>query len=276
MLRIGRASTSAPARQRPHASMIIAQRQSRLQELVARRGVADLDTLAAELDVSQSTVRRDIETLERKGLVQRTHGGVVWVGQPLGEDSPRPYAFDQRMGYQQELKRRIAQAARALVQPGETILLDGGTTTFFFAQALRGLGLQVVTNSVPIANLLLGDAQIELVLTGGIAYPRAGVLLGPILDNVLTTIHARTLFFSAAGVYESALYNQNLLLVQAEQRMMQQAQQVVLLADSSKFGQQALARLCGLDEVDIVLSDPGLSADHQAQVRAAGCELILA
>ena len=238
--------------------------------------MSDVDTLAAELRVSSSTIRRDLEALEQQGLVQRTHGGVVWLGNPNAPATSRPYAFDQRMGYQHDAKRAIARAARSLVQPGQTILIDGGTTTFYLAQELLGQPLQLVTNSLPIANLFLNDDHVELILTGGLMYPRYGVLLGPMAENILSTIHTKTLFLSVAGIHNAALYNQNLLLVQSEQRMMTQAQQVILLADSSKFGQQALTRLCDLSEVDVVVTDNAISPAHQKQLESAGCKLVIA
>jgi DeoR/GlpR family transcriptional regulator of sugar metabolism len=256
--------------------MLIAERQSRLKELLARRGMYDLDTLAAELGVSQSTVRRDVEQLEQGGIVERTHGGVIWVGDRNANGGARPYAFDQRMGYQSEAKQQIARAAKRLVQPGQTVLIDGGTTTFFLARELLGQPLQIVTNSLPIANLYLNDDHVELVLTGGLAYPRYGVLLGPMAESALSNIHTKTLFLSVAGIHDGALYNQNLLLVQAERVMMRQAQQVVLLADSGKFGQQALAKLGSLEEVDVVVSDSALSDAAREQVKSSGCELIVA
>jgi DeoR/GlpR family transcriptional regulator of sugar metabolism len=254
--------------------MLIAERQSRLQELLAHRGIADLDTLAIELGVSQSTVRRDVELLETKGLVTRTHGGVIWTGD---RNAPaRPYAFDQRMAYQLDAKRQIAKAAKALVQPGETVLIDGGTTTFYLAEELLGLPLQIVTNSLPIANLFLNDENVELIVSGGLAYPRYGVLLGPTAEHVLGQIHTKTMFLSVAGINEGSLYNQNLLLVQAEQKMMSQAQQVVLLADATKFGQQALAKLCEMKEIDVVVTDGNISDDDRQQIESSGCELIVA
>jgi DeoR family transcriptional regulator, fructose operon transcriptional repressor len=254
--------------------MLIAERQNRLKELLAQRGISDLETLSAALSVSQSTIRRDLESLEAEGVVKRTYGGVIWVAD---RNSPtRPYAFDQRMGYQLDAKRSIARAARSLVQPGQTILIDGGTSTFYLAQELAGLPLQLVTNSLPIANVFLNDENVELILTGGLLYPRYGVMLGPMAESVLANIHTTRMFFSVAGVHDGALYNQNLLLVQAEQRMMQQTQQVILLADSSKFGQQALVRLCGLDDIDIIVSDAGLSEAWRRQIRDAGVELLIA
>ncbi|MDB5331273.1 MAG: transcriptional regulator, DeoR family [Phycisphaerales bacterium] len=255
--------------------MLIAERQSRLKQLLGQRGMADLDTIAAELGVSQSTVRRDIEMLQQAGLVERTHGGVIWIGERAANGA-RPYAFDQRMSYHVGIKRQIARAARQLVQPGQTVLIDGGTTTFYFAQQLLGITLQLVTNSLPIANLFLNDENVELVLTVGLMYPRYGVLLGPMAEEALAEIHTKTLFLSVAGIHDGSLYNQNVLLVQSELRMMAQAQEVVLLADSGKFGQQALSRLCPLGEIDIVVSDPGLTPEQREQVTSAGCQLIIA
>ena len=255
--------------------MLIAERQSRLRDLLAQRGMSDLDSLSAELKVSQSTIRRDVEMLVRSGHVKRTHGGVIWVGD-RSANGARPYAFDQRLTYQLDAKRAIAAAARKLVRHGQTILLDGGTTTFHLAQGLLAQPLQLVTNSLPIANLFLNDENVELVLVGGLMYPRYGVLLGPMAETELGHIHAQTLFISVAGVHDGSLYNQNLLLVQAERRMIEQAQQVVLLADSGKFGQQALARLGDLAEVDVVVSDAALPEEHRSAVRERGCELIIA
>jgi DeoR/GlpR family transcriptional regulator of sugar metabolism len=122
----------------------------------------------------------------------------------------------------------------------------------------------------------LNDENVELILTGGLMYPRYGVLLGPTAEHILSTIHTKTLFLSVAGVHNGALYNQNLLLVQSERRMMEQAQEVVLLVDSSKFGQQALARLGDLSEVDTVVTDAAIPAEHRNAIEGAGCQLIVA
>jgi DeoR/GlpR family transcriptional regulator of sugar metabolism len=258
--------------------MLIAERQSLLQELIASRGMVDLETLAAELRVSQSTVRRDVDALVQRGLVTRTHGGVIWTADraETPTNGVRPYAFDQRMDYQVPAKQRIARAARDLVAPGETVLIDGGTTTYYFAKELVGMSLQLVTNSLPITNLFLNDEHVELVVVGGLLYPRYGVLLGPTAEHVLESIHPKTMFFSVAGLHEGSLYNQNLLLVQSERRMMQQAQRVVLLVDSGKFGHQALSRLCSIDEIDAIVTDAPPSEADTARIRESSCELIVA
>jgi len=256
--------------------MLIPARQSRIKELLAERGMGDHDWLAAELKVSPSTIRRDLEMLEQAGLVQRTHGGVIWVGDKDKPPGTRPYAFDQRMGYQIDAKRKIAKLAATLVQAGETVLVDGGTTTYYLAEELTDRPMQLVTNSLPISNLFINNDKVELILTGGLMYPRYGVLLGPMAEGSLSTIHTKTLFMSVAGIHEGRLYNQNMLLVQAERKMMQQAQQTVLLVDSTKFGQQALNELCGLEEIDILVTDSDISQADRKKVESSGCKLIVA
>jgi DeoR/GlpR family transcriptional regulator of sugar metabolism len=254
--------------------MLIAQRQARLQELVAQRGMCDLDTLTSDLNVSQSTVRRDLDALQQRGLLKRTHGGVIWIGERTS--AAHPYVFDETLADHLDAKRLIAQAAKKLIHNNQTLIFDGGTTIYSLAKELIGTPVQIVTNSLPIANLLLNDENVELILTGGLMYPRYGVLLGSIAENMLPSIHANMLFMSCAGIHAAMLYNRNLLLVSSQKRMMQQAQEIVLLVDSTKFGHQALAPLCTLNEIDTVVSDSALCEEFQKQVKDAGCKLILA
>lgn len=235
--------------------------------------MADVDTLATELRVSPSTVRRDLDRLEEERLISRTHGGAIWIGDRDG--GTRPYAFDQRVDFEAAAKQQLAAAAAELVKPGETILLDGGTTTFHLARQLVGRSLQIITNSLPIADVFVNDENVELFVTGGVLYPRYGVLLGPIADRALQDVHANTLFMSVAGIRDGSMYNQNLLLVEAERRMIRQAQRVVLVADATKFGQTALARLGPIDEVDVVVTDSRLSVATVDELKALGCSVIL-
>jgi DeoR/GlpR family transcriptional regulator of sugar metabolism len=195
--------------------MLIPERQSRLRELLARRGMSDLDSLAAELRVSQSTVRRDVEAARAARLVQRTHGGVIWVGDA---DAPgaRPTRSTSAWATSSS-QARHRQAARAARPPGETILIDGGTTTFYLAEELLGQPLQIVTNSLPIANLFTNDER-RADPHRRRHLPALRRAARPDRRSGLATIHTQTMFFSVAGVHDGSLYNQNLLLVQSERR----------------------------------------------------------
>ena len=132
-----------------------------------------------------------------------------------------------------------------LVEDGDTLLLDGGSTTYEVARLLVGRPLQIVTNSLPVANLFASNANNDLVLVGGYVYPRTGVALGPYANEMLERLNVRRTILSVAGINERGFFNSNLLLVETERAMMRAADEVIVVADSTKFGHQSLAHLCG-------------------------------
>ena len=251
--------------------MLAETRRQRLLELITRQGYATLDELVRALGVSESTVRRDLEALDLSGSVKRTHGGAVYAG----EVRSMP-AFDERTGTAVAEKRAIGQAAAALLEDGDTVLLDGGTTTLEVARALIGRRIQVVTNSLPIAQLLASSQQTDLILIGGYVYPRTGVALGPMAIATMQSIRVRWAILGAGGVVPDGIYNSNLLLVETERQMMSCGQEVMIVADHTKFGRLALARLCGLNEISSLVVDSGLSAEHRAVLGAAGVVIHIA
>jgi DeoR/GlpR family transcriptional regulator of sugar metabolism len=239
--------------------------------VLQRQGFATLGELAEGLGVSESTVRRDVEGLVGTGEARRTHGGVFWTGSPA-----QMRLFADRAVGQWEQKRQIAQAASRLIADGETILLDGGSTTYELARLLVGRPLQVVTNSLPVATLLAASNETELIFVGGYIHGRTGVSLGPYAERFLQWVHVGRAVLSIAGADEEGYYNGNLLLVETEQAMIRAAKQVMVVADSSKFGQASLCRICGLGEVQSVVCDRQLADSWQHRLRDAGVNLVLA
>ncbi len=233
--------------------MLIAERQQRLLSTLRQRKAAQLDDLARELAVSASTVRRDLDELERRGLVERTHGGAILrdATVPMASD----IALNSRMGEQVAQKEAIGATAAALVAPHMTVLLDGGTTVIYAARQITARPIQVVTNSLAIGHLFADDDQVEVMLVGGNLYPRTGVCVGPMATGSLADLHADLCLFSLAGIFENEAYNINLPMAQVEQVMLQQAARSVLLMDATKFGRKSLVRVCSLDEVDQVVTD---------------------
>ena len=232
--------------------MLIIERQERVLQILKQRKTAQLEELAQELDVSASTIRRDLEQLEGRGLVDRTRAGAVHREAVTTESN---LDVTRRMQERVEQKKAIGNLAASLIQPQMTVLLDGGSSVVFAARQITARPIQVVTNSLVIANHFVEDEQVELLLVGGNLYPRTGVLVGPIATGCLADLHADVLLFSLAGIYENEAFNLNLPMAQVEQMMMQQAAQSVLLMDSSKFGRKSLVRVCGLDEVDQLITD---------------------
>src|SRR5271166_6175669 len=246
-------------------------RRRRLLELITRQGYATLDELVRGLGVSESTIRRDLEALDLAGSIKRTHGGAVYTGEVR---SMPP--FDERTATAAVEKRAIGLTAAALLEDGDTVLLDGGTTTLEVARALIGRRLQVVTNSLPIAQLLASSQQTDLILIGGYVYPRTGVALGPLSIATMQSIRVRKAILGAGGIVRDGIYNSNSLLVDSERQMMACGQEVVIVADHTKFGRLALARLCGLSEVHRLVTDPGLTDEYRTILEAAGVTIHLA
>jgi DeoR family transcriptional regulator, fructose operon transcriptional repressor len=251
--------------------MLAETRRRRLLELITRQGYATLDELVRGLRVSESTIRRDLEALDLLGSVKRTHGGAVYAGEVRSMPS-----FDERTGTAAAEKRAIGQAAAALLEDGDTVLLDGGTTTLEVARALIGRRVQVVTNSLPIAQILASSQQTDLILIGGYVYPRTGVALGPLAIATMQSIRVRTAILGAGGIVPEGIYNSNSLLVETERQMMSCAQEVMIVADHTKFGRLALARLCGLEEIGSLVVDSDLAEEHRAVLDAVGVAIHLA
>jgi len=230
-----------------------------------------LSELARRLEVSESTLRRDLEALDGQGTVKRAHGGAIHIkgnqAQPLG--------FAERESTAPEAKACIARAVAGLIGQEETVIVNGGTTCFWVAKALSGRRLSVVTNSVPIAAVLMGELETEVTLIGGYLYPRTGVALGAEALAMLAGVNARRLVLSCAGVADGSAYNSNQMMVAVERRMMAAAGEVILAVDHNKLGRPAVAKLCGLDEIDVVVTDDAASAEQLAMLAAGGAGRIL-
>ena len=180
-----------------------------MRDLIQSRGFASLGELADTLQVSESTIRRDLDYLESSGTARRTHGGVFWTG---GSDTLR--VFETRRDTDWSAKAAIGQMAAALVEDHDTILLDGGSTTYELARHLVGRPLQVVTNSLPVAHLLSSSESIDLVMIGGCVRGRTAVAIGPMADSMLHSINVGKAFLSVAGITDRGYFNSNMMLVE--------------------------------------------------------------
>ncbi|HEY7426545.1 MAG TPA: DeoR/GlpR family DNA-binding transcription regulator [Gemmataceae bacterium] len=251
--------------------MLVEERRQRVLDLVSERGFIALTDLAQTIDVSESTLRRDLDYWHKQGLLRRTHGGAMFVG-----DAATLPALEERSASQLDEKKLIARAAAARIQDGDTILLDGGTTTLEVARLLVGRSLQIVTNSLPIAGLFASSRETDLVILGGYVYPKTGVALGPLTVRMMEDIHVHQLVMSVGGITSKGLFNSNLLLVETERRMMRCADEVVVVADHTKLGRQALAYLCNLTDIDTLIVDNQLSDAQRELLRQNDVRLIMA
>ena len=246
--------------------MIVDERRSIILKITEESGFVSLQRLVAEVDASESTIRRDLEYLDAIGQIQRTRGGASFVGDSLSD-------FDARKSRASDEKQQIARRTADLICSGETVLLDGGTTTLEVARYLTGKSLQILTNSLPIASLLMNRPEIELIFIGGYVYPKTGVALGEQAVEALRKMHAGRLVMSTGGITAEGLFNSHALLVDTERQMIRTADRVTLVADSSKFGQRALAMLCPLTDVHEIVTDDGVSDEWRAVMESANVRM---
>jgi DeoR family transcriptional regulator, aga operon transcriptional repressor len=244
-------------------------RLSAILEELSRNGTVGVANLADRLDVSLATIRRDLQLLEEQRLVSRVHGGAVARG--VLYELPLRYKAARR----QEEKRRIAQAAARLVADGATVGLTGGTTTTEVARMLADrASLTVVTNALNIASELAVRANLKLLVLGGVARPESYELVGPIAEATLVGLNLDLVFLGVDGIAaESGCTTHHEVEAFTNRVLMQRAQRVVVVADSSKLGKIAFARICAIDEIDSLITDSDASPGALARLEAAGLKV---
>lgn len=252
-------------------AMRAAERQIKIQKSLQTQEFIDAIDLAEQLQASESSVRRDLLELEKQGLVRRVRGGAVSL---QVREQPRSIALAATRAREQ--KQRIARAAAVLLEEGQTLIMDGGSTVAEVARQLQGHSLQVITNSIPIAQIFCDSRSVELTLTGGYLYPRLGVLLGPICEEMLTKVAADVLVMGIGGITEAGLSNTNTLVVGSERKMLEVSRRVIVVADHSKFGRQAMAQLTTLDTIDTIVTDQELPPRFEKLLENCGVELVIA
>lgn len=249
------------------------QRLDLIEKYIRDHRYADLHTLAARFSISLSTVRRALDELEGRGVLRRHHGGASLVET---DEISREYDFiarDQRMAAE---KFAIASLIADRVQPGMTVILDGGTSTYAVARLLTAKRLQVITNSLPIAGLFGEVGTVETIVTGGSVYNRLGVLVGPLCEQSLEQIHADIAILGSAGITELGVWNHNALIVAAQRKMLAAAEHTIFALDHRKFGRKALALTTGFTaRLSIVTNRRPESAVARA-IEASGARLTLA
>jgi len=236
--------------------------------------------LEAQLDASPATIRRDLSRLEEQGRIIRVHGGAKLVS-VSGAHNNQPFRlsgtpFAQAITQNLARKQAIGRAAAALCERGEGIMIDGGTTTLQMCPHLEGLDLQVLTNSLHIVNALLPQAGTRILLPSGSLFREQNIILAPAGEDSMPRFHAPKLFMGAAAVGPQGVMQQDVILVAAERRLIDRAERLILLLDSSKFLVSSGAIVCGLDELDVVITDDGISQPMAAALTAAGVDLIVA
>ncbi len=247
------------------------ERQKRIEDHLVKVEFASLAELSELVDASESTVRRDLDMLEGRGGVQRTHGGARLVNPKSDE-----FTFSARDTHQLSEKELIGEACAELIQPNQTVIIDAGTTCYHVARYLEPKTPQIFTNSLPVANLFGAANKLEVVVSGGVIYPRLGVLVGPLAVEAFSKMRADVAIMSCGGITPEGITNSHGLLIEIQRAMIQAARKVIFCIDSTKFGRQSISQLCELDAADVVVTDKSVPPEVLKALRKSGVEVVLA
>ncbi|WP_366657022.1 DeoR/GlpR family DNA-binding transcription regulator [Fodinicurvata sp. EGI_FJ10296] len=250
---------------------------------LAERGLTPVSELARICGASQPTIRRDIVGLAATGQLVKVHGGAEPVAnqrrstQDTGAPSPLSapvFRHSETINYAQ--KRAIAREAVALCQDGESIIVNGGTTTYRMVEFLADRHLQILTNSFQMAADLVAHSENRIILPGGEVYRDQNIILSPFGNDTTQSYYASKVFMGARGIGPQGMMEADPLLIQAEQKLINQAGRFILMVDSSKFHQQSALILCPLDRIDAVITDDGIDRAARKMLSDAGIDLVVA
>jgi DeoR family L-fucose operon activator len=251
--------------------MLVAQRYEMIVSLVNERGSIRVSELSELCRVTEETIRRDLDRLELSGRLRRSHGGAVSVKDAQHPETP--YA-EREITYAEE-KKRIALEAIKRIGPKERILLDASSTAWYMAASMPDLPLTVLTNSIKVATELSSKEKIEVISTGGILAQKSLSFVGPLAERSLDTYHVDKVFLSCKGVHlERGISESNELQARIKERMIGMADEVILLADSSKFGVQAFTHVAGLAQVNVIITDRRIAKETVEQLVERGITVI--
>ncbi|MEW9550352.1 DeoR/GlpR family DNA-binding transcription regulator [Nonomuraea sp. NPDC050783] len=246
-------------------------RHAEIMRRVRLSGATSVRELASQLGVSPSTIRRDLEVLDRDGTLRRVRGGAL---ASVDADAERP--FSEVAGADEQDKEAVAERAAGLVRDGDVVLLDIGTTTMRLARRLRGRRVTVVTSSLAVLDVLRCDPEVELLLLGGMVRRPYHSLIGVLTEAALKQVVADRVFLGVSGVRpDGQLVDTTLAEVPLKRAMIAAAGQVVLLVDRHKFPGTGALRVCGPEDVDVVVTNDGADPATLRRLAAAGAEVLL-
>jgi DeoR/GlpR family transcriptional regulator of sugar metabolism len=253
--------------------MLPEDRRQRILDLIETDGFGAVDDLSKRFDVSEMTIRRDLDALESEGLIKRVYGGAT---SNRGRSYEPPFFLRKRK--LTAVKERIGRRAAELITGGDSVALDVGTTTLEIARHLDDRhNLTVVTPSLPVANLLAGQPDIRLILAGGIVRPRELSLVGHLAEHAFDELHVDKLFLGIAGIdFETGLTEFNMEDAQVKRAMLGSASECIVVADATKFGRTTFAAVAKLDSVDRIVTDESIRRETVDRLLDMDVEVILA
>ena len=248
------------------------ERHAKIRAALTEREFISHRELEQLLGASKATIRRDLMEFEHEGLLQRVHGGARAVTQVRDETLDFRYLSASHP----EEKVRIGRLAAEQVEEGQTVILGGGSTVLEAARHLLDKQIQIVTNSLPVAQVFMDRPRAEVTLTGGYLYPRLGIQIGPVCERMVRGISADVAIMGIRGISEDGISDNNALIVESLRAMMKAAQRVILVVDHGKFGRDAMIHVAALEEISLFVTDRGLDERYREMLEKHGVKFLLA
>ena len=256
-----------------HEGSLPARRRFELIRLARRQGQLSVTELSSQFGVSPDTIRRDLDLLSVRGLVRRTHGGAVPADHLLQGESP----FAQRINLRTAEKTRIAQCAAALIQNGETLIINGGSTTRTFAFELAGKkNLTVVTNALGIPACLSDQAVRDIFVLGGEYRAESNITVGSVACCGSTGVSVDSAILGVGGITEDGVFARPLQEAAMTTRMIGAARRTIVLADSTKFDKKLLGHIASLDQIDVLVTDANPSVKLSEMLNECRVQVVIA
>ena len=262
----------ASAAEAPLDGMMAEERRRQILQTVRSAGRVRVNELASRFNTSAVTIRNDLNELHQRGLVLRSHGGAVLPDTILSE-SP----VNERLRAHSDEKRRIGAMAATLINDGETIILDSGTTTLEIARQIKQKQrLHIITNGVNISAELLDAKDVQVFIVGGTVRGESASISGRFTEEAFDQFSADKLFLGGAGCdLEFGVSGANVEETMVNRAMLRISREIILVADASKFSKRGMSRIATFAEIDTVISDTSLDEEIQLKLREQGCSLIL-
>jgi DeoR family transcriptional regulator, ulaG and ulaABCDEF operon transcriptional repressor len=256
--------------------MHAAERDRVILNLLEEQRFVSFRELSRRLSASAATLRRDLERLQEAGKLKRVRGGAqIGAAAEIAGFHLQGVPFHENVNLNRAAKEAIGKAAAELCRPGEAVIIDGGSTTLQMCPHLEPLRLQVLTNSLHIVSALLQQPNTGVSIPGGVVFREQNIVLDPFVDAGTRSFHASRMFIGAAAVSRYGLMQSDIILVQAERKLLNLADQLIALIDSSKFAASAGHLLCELPRVRTMITDNKIDTASAKMVESHGVELIV-
>lgn len=248
------------------------ERRQSILEIIKVQGSARVENMARKYAVSEVTIRNDLKYLEQRGLIHRSHGGAL-LKQNVGFDHPLVEKQQLRM----QEKREIAKSAASLIKDGDSIILDSGTTTFEILQFLeKKVDITILSNAVNIAYAAISLPNVNTLLTGGFLRKRSFSLIGPDAEALLSKYYVDKLFLGVDGLdLEYGISTPNPEEASLNRIMVGISREIIVVADSSKFGRCSLSKICGIDAITKLITDSNIEPGFKSKLETLGVEVIV-